>query len=43
MTTSQIIALGMPLLTAAVVGLVVLFVRRPWRESKQNPSQSPAP
>jgi hypothetical protein len=32
MTTHQLVALGFPLLTAAAVAVVALFVRRPWSE-----------
>ncbi len=32
MTTHQLVALSFPLLTAAAVAVVALFVRRPWSE-----------
>jgi hypothetical protein len=32
MTTHQLFALSFPLLTAAAVAVVALFVRRPWSE-----------
>jgi hypothetical protein len=32
MTTHQLVALVFPLLTAAAVAVVALFVRRPWSE-----------
>lgn len=35
MTGNQAFALSMPLITAAVVGLVGLFVRKPWNERKR--------
>jgi hypothetical protein len=36
MTTNQIIAMFFPLFTAAVVALVVLFIRRPWAEKRDS-------
>jgi hypothetical protein len=32
MTTSQLLAIAMPLFTTAIVGVTALFVRRPWVE-----------
>jgi hypothetical protein len=32
MTNSELLALGMPIVAAAAVGLTALFVRRPWSE-----------
>jgi hypothetical protein len=40
MTTHQLIALSFPLLTAAAVAVVALFVRRPWSE---KPVELPSP
>ena len=40
MTTNQIVALGFPVVTLAVVGLTGLFIRRPWSE-KVTPKPEP--
>jgi hypothetical protein len=40
MTTTQIVALGFPVVTLAVVGLTGLFIRRPWSE-KVTPKAEP--
>ena len=43
MTMNQLIAMSFPLVTAAAVALVALFVRRPWAEKlAEAPSQIPA-
>ena len=42
MTGNQIFALSMPLITAAVVGLTGLFIRKPWNEKKRQPEAATA-
>ena len=42
MSTHQLVALSFPLLTAAAVAVVALFVRRPWSEKPVELSSSSA-
>jgi negative regulator of sigma E activity len=43
MTTNQLIAMLFPLITAAAVGLTVLFIVKPWKHKRQNSQVQVAP
>ena len=43
MTTDQIFALSMPLITAAMVWVVGMFIRRPWTENRADHVLQPSP